>query len=347
MQSIKSVSKDTLSKIQSGDLYALLSICENHDLEPLVSTILSATTNSLDTNQKFKMYRPNHQKYAKEICDELRSFGGHSIRNLFRGGGPSYDEIVLDVCEKLDVPCQKGKTTLNEERLLVNNLESHFGKMTKEDREKALKDVRSKATAVLNNKANLAGYAVVTVATAPLALTAGLSTAMGPAYRVTAPCVLHIAYLRKTFLESAGLDLAGAVAKVNHLEEVLKKAASAFKEHAKLQEFIVCCWAVGYAMAACDGPTSTEEHGAIAEFISGASKDVMPTAVRDKIDAIRGNPPDFMGAMKFVEYIGPEVWPCIDDLLRWLADVDGPKNELEDDFLDRWESYKKRKLKNS
>lgn len=347
MESIKTVDKDTVAKIQEGDLYALLSICDNDDLEPLAYTILGATTNSLEKNEKFKLHRPNHRMYAKEIGDELRSFGGHSLRNLLRRGGPSYEEIVIDVCKKLDVPYQDGKIALNEERLLINNLETHFGKMTKEEREKALKEIRSKATAVLNNKINLAGYAVATVATAPLAITAGLATAMGPAYRVTAPCVLHIAYLRKVFLESAGLDLAGAVVKINHLEESLKKAASAFREHQRLEEFVLCCWAVGYAMAVCDGPASDEERNAIAEFISGASNDVAPTAVRDKIHEIRRNPPDFMGAMKFVEYIGSEVWPCIDDFLLFLAEVDGPLNEFEEDFMDRWASYKKRKINNA
>lgn len=347
MENIKAVDKDTLAKISAGDLYALLSICDNDDLETLVTTILSATTNSLDSNEKFKIHRPNHRAYAKEIGDELRSFGGHSFRNLFRGGGPSYEEIVIDVCKKLDVPYSEGKTVLNEERLLVNYLETHFGKMTKEDREKAIQEIRSKATSMLNNKTNLAGYAVAAIATAPLAITAGVTTAMGPAYRVTAPCVLHIAYLRKAFLESAGLDLAGAVVKINRMEEALKKAASAFREHQKLEEFILCCWAVGYAMAVCDGPASNEERDAIAEFISGASNEVVPTAVRDKIHEIRRNPPDFMGAMKFVEYIGVEAWPLIDDFLLFLAEIDGPLNEFEEDFLDRWRSYKKRKAKNT
>ncbi|CAA7622282.1 hypothetical protein MTBSS4_340001 [Magnetospirillum sp. SS-4] len=247
----------------------------------------------------------------------------------------------------MDVPYENGNTVLNEDRILVNHLKTNFGKMTKEEQEAALKDVRSKATAIANNKANLAGAGVALVATAPLAITAGVITAFGPAYRVTAPCVLHIAYLRKKFLESAGLDLTGAVIKINHLEESLKKAASAFKDHQKLEEFIVCFWAIGYAMSVCDGPACDEEKNAIAEFISGASKDVVPASVRDKIHEIRRTPPDFMGAMKFVEYIGPEVWPYVDDFLLYLAEVDGPVNEFEEDFLDRWESYKKRKLKSA
>ena len=348
MENIKAVDQETVDKIKSGDIYAILSVCDNEDVDALVATILSASTNCLEKKDKFKLHRPNHKMYIKEIGDEIRSFGGHSIRNLFRSGeGPAYEEIVIDVCKKLDVPYDAGNTVLNEDRILVNHLKTSFGKMTKEEQDVALKDVRSKATAITNNKANIAGAGVALVATAPLAITAGVITAFGPAYRVTAPCVLHIAYLRKKFLEAEGLDLAGATVKINRLEESLKKAASAFKDHQKLEQIILCFWAIGYAMSVCDGPACDEEKNTIAEFISGASQDVVPAAVRDKIHEIRRTPPDFMGAMKFVEYIGPEVWPSVDDFLLYLAEADGPVNEFEEDFLDRWDSYKKRKLKSS
>ena len=120
MDSAKTVSKDTVSAIEGGDLYALLSVCDNDDLEPLVEIIISATTNSLESCKTYKIHRPNHKKYLKEIGDEIRSYGGHSVRNAMRGEGPPYAEIVDDVCDKLDVPCDKGKVHLNEERVLTN-----------------------------------------------------------------------------------------------------------------------------------------------------------------------------------------------------------------------------------
>lgn len=204
------IDQASIELIRSGDIYSLLSVCDNEGLEPLVSVILSATTNSLDQHEKFKLHRPNHKMYAKEIGDEIRSFGGHSLRNLFRGEGPPYEEIVVDVCKRLNVPYQDGNTILNEERLLINNLEAHYGKVTKEQREKAFQEASAKAKSLLNNKINLAGYGAALVSTAPLGITVGLATAMGPAYRVTAPCVLHIAYLRRAILQKAGVDLAVA-----------------------------------------------------------------------------------------------------------------------------------------
>ena len=201
MKNAQYISIDTLEKVKSGDLYALLSVCSNDELEPIVSTILSSTTNMLDVNDKFKKNKPYHQMYTKEIGDELRTYGGHSVRNLFRGGGPSYDEIVIDVCKALNVSYQVGNTPLNEERLLTNQLEKQYEKMTPAEREISLKSARTKSATA--SKSTAAGvFATAALAFGPVGwATAGL-TAMGAAYRITAPCVLHLAYLRKKFIDS-------------------------------------------------------------------------------------------------------------------------------------------------
>jgi hypothetical protein len=101
----------TVTKIKTGDLYALLSICSDADLDPLVKVITGRLTNFLDVHDDYKRHAPHHSKYHKLIGDEIRQFGGNTFRNMLRGGeGPAYEEIVVDVCKKLDIPCEPGNT---------------------------------------------------------------------------------------------------------------------------------------------------------------------------------------------------------------------------------------------
>ena len=136
-------------KIKEGDLYALLSICSNEDLAPLVETISGARTliNSFTTSPEYKEFYPNHERYYKKIADEIRLFcGGHSIRNVFRGEGPSYREVLKDVCEKLKVKYSSDKIPLIEEALLTACLKHQVGIIfTHEEREKMRADAAGRS----------------------------------------------------------------------------------------------------------------------------------------------------------------------------------------------------------
>lgn len=188
-----------LKKIKSGDLYALLAVCTNDELDPIVKTLLGATTNFLEVNDVYKKFSPNHIMYHKEICDELRTFGGNSFANIFRGNGPEYSELVDDVCEKLDVKFIKGAVVANEKRLLQKYAED----MGDAGVEKVAAVAGKDASKIGNNKA----ATTVGIASAVLISPAGLLYTgykiSGAAFRVTVPCVLHIATLRQIILSQA------------------------------------------------------------------------------------------------------------------------------------------------
>lgn len=335
-------------QIESGDLYALLSVCSNEDLDPLVKFITKAFTNTLDVDEDYKKYAPNHQAYHKKIGDHLRRFGGNSFANAGRGGeGPSYDKIVCDICEKLGVPYVAGKTILNEDRLYTTQFDEPWEEQTLDERRKSIGRVRTKyhitngiafadSLSVLSNL-NVGGKGGLAFA---------LWKAAEPAFRVTIPSVLYITWLRRKHMLGGGMTLATAAAKIKRLQEEIERAALAFNEHKRLNEFVLCLWAVGYAMAACDGPVSEKERAAIAEFAAGASKDVISSELRNKIDELERNPPNFQGAMKYVDYLGREAWPCINDLLPFVASADETDeqsdwvSDAEQKFLDRWKAYK-------
>ncbi len=132
--------------IAKGDLYALLSICTKEDLDPLVTCITGKLSNLLEIHDDYKQHSPDHTKYHRVIADEIRLFGGNTFRNLIRGEGPSYDEVVLDVCKQFDIPFHEGSTVRNETNLLTIFLERQWKALSKEEQEKLIAKARTGAT---------------------------------------------------------------------------------------------------------------------------------------------------------------------------------------------------------
>ncbi|MBF0786284.1 hypothetical protein E4T80_12525 [Muribacter muris] len=187
-------------------------------------------------------YHPDHQKYWKEIAEELQLFGGNTFMNLIKGGkGVLYKEVLCDVCDKMKVNYNKSSSVKRiEENLLMKILQTTLEKMTPEELKKlaiemGLKNVEEfnpqKITAAFIYMFNLGGFTSYKItliivnavmralfghglklaANAALArwvsiLTGPVGVAItsiwtlidiaGPAYRVTIPAVIQIAYLR-------------------------------------------------------------------------------------------------------------------------------------------------------
>lgn len=197
----------TIEAIRAGDLYALLSVCTDEDLAPLVEVITGKLSNYLEINEDYKKHHPRHSKYHKAIGDELRLYGGNSLRNIFRGEGPPYDEIVVDVCKKLDVPCQPGRTVENESRLLTLYLERQWKALSQEEQEEIIARAREEAggqvwtsTTILKEGLTFVGARLLF---GPLGWGSLVFSVAEPAFKVTVPCVLHIAFLRRRILEDA------------------------------------------------------------------------------------------------------------------------------------------------
>lgn len=129
--------REMFDRLRGGDLYAVLSFATNKELEPLVSIITAKLTNFLDVKDEYKQHHPDHGRYHALIGDELRLYGGNSLMNLGRGGeGPPYDEIVADVCWKLSVPYEKGRTVGNEDNLLDIFLEQRWHSLASAERDR-------------------------------------------------------------------------------------------------------------------------------------------------------------------------------------------------------------------
>lgn len=228
------------------DLTPVLALASDEDLGTLVDYICKAKlSEALTTNALYKEHAPKHSEYVEQIEQEIRTFGGNSFINLFRGTGPSYFEIVKDVADKLDANYNKLSTIDEVETAISMRIMSHaWEKMTDEERREFLLEMgigtgigsipkalpvialqaaikasgffmykfaliiaNAVARAILGRGLTLATNAAISrsigVFAGPIGLIiTGIWTLLdlaGPAYRVTIPCVVHIAMLRQQY----------------------------------------------------------------------------------------------------------------------------------------------------
>lgn len=143
-----------------------------------------------------------------------------------------------------------------------------------------------------------------------------------------------------TATENKEDELAQTAIKIQSLQTHLDHAASTYAEHNKTNEFIVCLYAVGIAMAACDGHFDDEEALILKEYVVGASSLVLPTAIQKSLEKLTKNPPIFEQAMLYVEKLDRAVWPVIDDILTVISEADGEVSKDELAFMDQWQAFK-------
>lgn len=226
---------------------SFLANCKNSDLKLLSDYLTSdkdgdlRLTEELSMTDEYKKYYPHDmQKMYAMIGEELQSFGGNTFANMFRGGGPSYKEILCDVCKRLKVNFNKSSSVdLIELNLLQKILIDSLEKMDSEELKALLKEVGRPnftgtkesmiaalqiaikmggfkayqiAVVVANAVAkfmfgrglSIAGNAALTRALSIFAgpvgwIITGILTAIdiaGPAYRVTIPACIQVAYMR-------------------------------------------------------------------------------------------------------------------------------------------------------
>jgi len=210
-------------------LSPIMDKASEEELDPLVGYILKEgyISETLSINPIYKRHKPNHREYIEVIEDEIRAFGGHTGRNLFRGGGPAYREIVIDVAKNIGAKkFDKKKSPIEdiEKAILEKVMGQVWRTMSQADRIAHIeafgfdigKDDFKKWSGfdAYINAAILAQTLARNIlgASAKRGLGVGppgwvitgawaLFDFLGPAFRVTRPCVVHIAYLRLKYSE--------------------------------------------------------------------------------------------------------------------------------------------------
>ncbi|VWD51649.1 hypothetical protein BLA18112_07549 [Burkholderia lata] len=186
--------------------------------------------------QKAEGQPDRHRRSWDAIAGELQHFGGDTLANLVRGTGVLYREILLDVCTKLNVKADKKGTVSEIETEVVDKVISDaWGKLSPAEQDALLAGVGGVckvggsgllslqillqgggpvAFAIVRALAASIGYtltgqaillagggAVLRAFAGPFGLAASaflmVPSISGAAYRVTIPCVIQIAYMRR------------------------------------------------------------------------------------------------------------------------------------------------------
>lgn len=120
----------------------LLGQCSNEELQLLISILTTDPrdgdtrwTESLTGTPEFRLLAPDHRRYWQLIAAELQRYGANTLASLVRlGQGVTYREILVDVCDKLDVNYnQKSTTETIELALLMKVLEKSLDQMSPEE----------------------------------------------------------------------------------------------------------------------------------------------------------------------------------------------------------------------
>ena len=114
---------------------------DSKDLDDLVYVLThdkdgeTRFTEELTTNENYKKFFPEHNKYWEDIAAELQCYGGNTFATIFRGGkGVEYKEILIDVCDKLKVNFNKDSSIETiETNLLMKILTDAIEKMSPEE----------------------------------------------------------------------------------------------------------------------------------------------------------------------------------------------------------------------
>ena len=220
-----------LQQADQGDLEALAWLL-THD-----SDDKPRYAQELLEDKSFRQHIDELQKAWKSIAAELQKFGGDAIANTVRGGGVPYREILDNVCSRAGVKDVPAKDVVDRENQLLKTVMTKYfksasekdieefmvnagevsaahKKMTSEEITSLIgKDLRfslliaQSAAIAVQQSAKLIGMSAVArygavfvpglnLIVAPLAVTA----LTGPAYRVTMPAVLQIAFMRRKAL---------------------------------------------------------------------------------------------------------------------------------------------------
>lgn len=213
--------------------------CTNDELDKLVKLYeeKAERTSSLFSHKEYKKYAPDHKKYWELIAAELQYFGGNTFANIARRKGVKYKDVVVDVCKKQAIDYDEKADVAQLEKVFVYGyLRKQISKMnapTKKDfqtkyhllamdeialfdslKTKIMSDgdfFKEMSTSLLNSLGKKLGKNALKNAApfvaarfgarvvAPIALVILAKDISDPAFRVTIPSVLYIAYLRQKY----------------------------------------------------------------------------------------------------------------------------------------------------
>lgn len=105
-------------------------------------------------------------------------------------------------------------------------------------------------------------------------------------------------------------------------------------------DLLVALFAVGLAVAACDGEIHPKELAEIDVFTKAVATATLPPSVKDQIRQLRHHPPGFEAAVRRVRRVDPALWPLFDTVVDVVIAADGVRHQEELVFLDSWRRFR-------
>lgn len=127
---------------------------------------------------------------------------------------------------------------------------------------------------------------------------------------------------------------------IRHLDKLIQNTSKEIFDTERYEPYIIGLFAVGMAVARCDGRIVEEEKKEIKNFIHFVSNSNLPQRYFDKIEAIKNMVfLNFNTAMTFVKQMDKKTWYVVDHLIALTIKADGQIMPQEIDFYRKWKNW--------
>jgi hypothetical protein len=128
---------------------------------------------------------------------------------------------------------------------------------------------------------------------------------------------------------------AGEASAAQKYQQKMAAFAERFATYQDYEKTIVAYYAIGCAIAYCDGEISAVEKQELDDFVAGCTAGNLPLHLKETIVSLYDNPPSLIQAVKFSEKANLSKQD-IEDLIELVALADNNINADEENFIARW-----------
>jgi len=139
---------------------------------------------------------------------------------------------------------------------------------------------------------------------------------------------------RRKFDKEKNEKLAEQAKRIEKFEKELKEILNRFQGDKEYFNYIIAMTAMGISMANADGEIRPTEIQELEEFIGGIASSNYPQHIKEEIDKLYHNPPNFSTALKYLEQVNPSNFDSIREMLELVMEADGYIHPQEKAFLE-------------
>ena len=156
------------ASLEDGDLWAVLRRATHEELNAIAGAVNKGLDVFLSRDPRYKEHKNDLTKIPDVIGEYLCRAGGHAVRNLLRGGGPEYAEVVSDVGVALRIKPLPQGVLAREEAILRELTERALKKMSAAHKAELLQKIQKEAQKavgwqeIVKGSAGLAGAGPLT-----------------------------------------------------------------------------------------------------------------------------------------------------------------------------------------